>query len=140
MLSQKITTAIIISILWLTLLGSFISLVDAQTFEPSVNFELTLEAANELLTRAYYEEKFRTRIIHDVQTAEGIFKINIKMHQPKSENVNIYAGNLYVDFLWHISGYYSIDGHGDSIDKRVRIRIGLVKEKHLRFAMGQIQI
>ena len=105
----------------------------------TAKFDITIDAANKLISTAYYSDRFTTNFSGS-HTASTAFEIGVTMDQPTQDNVNIYEGNLYVDLLWRVSGGYTIDDRDVSFDKSVPIRLGLKKEEHLKFVAAQIQI
>jgi len=110
--------------------------------EERIDFDMTLEAANKLISTAYYSDKFPT-YFSGSHTAAGAFQIDVTMHQPTKENIDIFRGSLYVDLLWRVSGKFTVDKEPTlsfDFDRVVPIRLGLKQEGGLRFAAGQIQI
>ena len=102
----------------------------------STSFDITLDAANELLATTYYSE---TAVLSaGRRDVCGDFKVDLIMHQPTSDNIDIYMGNLYVDLEMYVSGKYTIGGQPKPVNRWVRIRLGLKDEGGLRFAAGQI--
>lgn len=109
----------------------------ASTHTMRTSFDITVDAANEILATKYYSES--PVLSRGSRNVAGDFTVNLIMYQPTADNINIFKGNLYVELTLKVVGEYSIGDQTTPINRGVPIRIGLKEQNGLRFAAAQIQ-
>jgi len=102
------------------------------------NFDIPIDAANDLLATAYYSGQFPTHLAGSLDLS-GAVQVDLTVHQPGYADLDLVEGALNLDMRLRLTAAYTIGDKSETFDQAIGLRLGLQQGPNLKFAQAPIQ-